>query len=163
MFFQDLTPKPTKTAFDLILQDAKDRFEQANKIMSDEHASEAEKVQAAYVLAIHHKAGWGGATIDENLSMSYYKKAAEKGHAGACYELARNYFFGNVLIGIKRDLNMAEYYINCGFKDNTIAYDTSFYKQAHQQKLLEGFLEVIKAVRESMVSQSAAQEKNMPK
>ena len=77
-------------------------------------------------------------------AIRYYKKAAEKNHAGACLELAKLYLQGNMLMGINRDLSEAKKYAkkgsNCDIKAFT---DIPNYSQEEAISESKALLQVI--------------------
>lgn len=81
-----------------------------------------------YEMGIRYLNGWG-TNVDIKGALDSLDGAARQGHAGACYELAKQYVQGNHLINIQRDLDRAKQYISYGKDKRTTEYDTPNYKQ----------------------------------
>jgi len=72
--------------------------------------------KALYILAIYHKDG-RGVKQNPHQARRYYQQAAEQGHAGACYELARAYLEGNSLLGVDHpNFDLAKKYADKGIE-----------------------------------------------
>ena len=59
-----------------------------------------------------------------------YINAANQGHAGACYELARLYFQGHMLLEFQENLMLAAHFSDKGIKTNVYNFCNEWYNQA---------------------------------
>ena len=126
-------------------QDVVQELESARRWITD--PSTPHYVKAAYILATHYRYGLCGTKADPELSRYYYMQAAERGHAGACYELARLHLQGHSFMGIEQDVGSAQKYANKGLKE-TEEFNTMYYKQSNYRGQLEALCRVIEAVKE---------------
>ena len=97
-----------------------------------------------YEMAQNFRFGWGE-NIDYSRSLQLYDQAAQKGHAGAIYELIRFYLQGNTMMNIRKDLQKAKEYANLEIKE-TKAFDTSNYQQKSFCDQVKDLSKVINAV-----------------
>ena len=125
-------------------EDTKTRLKNADQLARNENAI------GLYDLAQCYRYGWG-LNVNYQNSLELYKRAAEKGHAGACYELARLYLQGNILMGINKDFEVANNYIQLGIgknKQKILDFDTPNYKQAEYISQLENLSKVLTSLRQ---------------
>jgi len=108
------------------------RIQQDNEIRNTaaKKSCEMGNPHGQYQMATRYRHGWG-VEINCDKSIELYKKAAENGHAGACYELARLYLQGNVVMGFGQDVSKAKLYANLGTDAAEEKYSCEGYDQKH--------------------------------
>ncbi len=120
---------------------------QLKQAFQEAKSDKIESASGKYVLAIHYLHGWG-VNQDYKTSIQLYKEAADKGHAGACYELAKFYLQGHSRANIEKDIDIAEQYTKKGIESNIKnELDTDNYKQQTYVEQLEGLSGVIQALK----------------
>jgi TPR repeat protein len=135
----------------LIWQRMRESERETLKAAQDLLADQSEEGQkkhpiAFYELAKHYRVGMG-VMRDPEIALSYYKKAAEAGHMGACYDLAWIYLVGDKQLGVEKDLDKASQIAALPvYEDNR--YDTREYKQQNYDKRFKVLPNTIKMCEE---------------
>ena len=76
-------------------------------------SAEQGNLDGLYEMGLRYLYGWGVGS-NANEAGILLTNAADKGHPGACYELAKRYIEGDYLLNIPKDLDIAEKYITLG-------------------------------------------------
>ena len=116
-----------------------------SRIRNAQNLIKQDKAHGYYIMAMYFRYGWAGVHVDYNHALSMYEKAADKGHAGACYELARLYIQGNALMGVEKNSEKAAQYANKELDRNNIG-NIDGYSQADYTEQLEGLKRVISSI-----------------
>ena len=102
--------------------------------------SDARKVKAFWTLGKAFYFKWGGLDRNIPLALSFYKKAADQGHAGACLELTNLYYWGSRYVDKDREKARHYAYLPCPnetkFNGNGHYQDIEIGKREYFQKLL---------------------------
>ena len=122
-------------------------WKNSNDVAAPVDVTVQDNAQTCYEKGFKYRYGWGGVEQDPAKGLRYFHHAAEQGHAGACYELARLYLQGNMLINITPNLERAKDYVNKGLergRDKT-EFDNASYCQKDFILQLEGLTSVVAA------------------
>lgn len=110
-------------------------------------------VVGLYEIGMRYLHGWG-VSVDVHRAQYSLDKAAKQGHAGACYELAKQYIHGNSMRSIPKDLEKAKEYISYGKNKERREYDTINYKQEDSVRELISLEKVIQAMENMQTNRS---------
>ena len=133
------------TLLERIRNDINKNISDANSWLKHEKNS-PEYVKTSYVYGICYRYGMIGKEKDLERSIYYFKQAGEQGHAGACYNLARLYLYGD---DVDEDLDQAKYY--AGKPIETESYDTEYYRQERYVEMVEAIRRVIDDVKSGKI------------
>lgn len=137
MFFHQSKKQETEAAkFQAQLQDLlwKTRSQGTQETLTAVNAAlkiNPNDANALFRLGFYYKQG-RGVKQDVHEARRCYSKAAEQGHAEACYELAMSYMKGNSLLGIDKNIDTAKKYADMGLergKDKGFERQKSYYSQ----------------------------------
>ena len=78
--------------------DLEDRIREVQNLIKQD------KAHGYYIMALYYRNGWSGVPFDYPRALTLFETAAKKGHAGACYWLARTYIQGDKQMGIEKNL-----------------------------------------------------------
>lgn len=126
--------------FERMQQDSQIRARHAQTLAEEENPI------GLYEMGIRYLHGWV-VQVDLQQAFAHLDKAAQCGHAGACYELARQYIDGNTTLGIVKNLDTAQKYIDYAKNVYTTQFDTPNYKQETVREELVNLEKVIRAIR----------------
>lgn len=108
------------------------RQDNYNRLMNASNLMQIGNGHGYYEMAKRHANGWC-VEIKPDLALSYYRTAAEKGHAGACVELAKLYLQGDKLSHLKQDIDLAKYFATLGANTNEDLFSSI---EGYDQKML---------------------------
>lgn len=116
-------------------QDIAQRFENAHAIIQNPNSGDGIKANAFYVLFEYYQYGYGGVTENRALASKCLRKAAQLGHAQACYEFVRRY-------GQMEPQN-CKLYIETTLKNIN---DSTFDSVVHKQKSMESEINALNSI-----------------
>lgn len=125
-----------------MIESAERAISEADHWMAAFDESTPEHVKAAYVHGLCYDHGILKPKNVE-LMVKHYTAAAERGHAGACYMLARAHLHGTK---IPQNFELATRYASIPIDYESTIYDTPYYKQYSYESQIKALLMVIKKV-----------------
>lgn len=121
MFFQQSKKQESEAAkfqaeiLNMAWRSMSEHTEKTLKEVRETLKANPKDANALFTLGLYYKLGQG-VKQDVYQACRYYIKAANEGHAQACYELAESYLKGNPLLGIDKNVATAREYIDKGIE-----------------------------------------------
>lgn len=125
-----------------------------NLLESTKRSAADHDPKGLYEMGIRYFFSWE-VPFDLGKALECFTLAAEAGHAGAYYELARLYLYG--MEGIPKDPTKGYHYIEKGLTNNSTRFDTDSYKCSEVIRRLESMKAAIDYLKEHPFPSSSTQ------
>ncbi len=138
-----LRNEAAKMAYQRSFQEIEKRFIDSQRLLLKKDSGESQKIIGAYQIAPFYRYG---RVVNNAFDMArrLYEFAANKKHAGACYELACLYWKWDAGFAISKNPEKVKQYIELGLQGkNLMDYETDTFKQAEYIDRLSSLARVV--------------------